>query len=170
MKLAGSLVTLRTVVAADEQALVAIRSTPEVRTRWRGDDLHAEFAKDLADDNVVRLAIIEPNGVVVGLIQFEEEDDPEYRHASVDIYVDPAWHRRGFALDAINTLVNHLFTTGGHHRITIDPAADNLPAIACYTKAGFVSVGVMREYEQQADGSWSDGLLMELLKSDWDLN
>ena len=130
MELAGSLVTLRSVVAADEQALVTIRSTPEVHARWRGDDLHAEFVENLADDDVVRLAIVEPNGAVVGLIQFEEEPDHEYRHASVDIYVDPGWHRRGFALDAINTVAHHLFTNGGHHRITIDPAADNHAAIA----------------------------------------
>ena len=98
--------------------------------------------------------------------RYYEEEDPEYLHASMDIYVDPAWHRQGFALDAITTVVDHLFSHGGHHRITIDPAADNHPAIACYAKAGFVEVGVMREYEQRADGSWGDGLLMELLKSD----
>jgi aminoglycoside 6'-N-acetyltransferase len=45
----------------------------------------------------------------------------------------------------------------------IDPAADNLAAIRCYTKVGFRPVGVMRQYERSADGSWHDGLLMELL-------
>jgi len=51
----------------------------------------------------------------------------------------------------------------GHHRLTIDPSADNARAIASYSKVGFKSIGVMRQYERQADGTWHDGLLMDLL-------
>jgi aminoglycoside 6'-N-acetyltransferase len=52
----------------------------------------------------------------------------------------------------------------GHHRITIDPAADNAAAIRTYEKVGFRPVGVMRKYERDGDGrGWHDGLLMELL-------
>lgn len=161
--LGGTTVRPRTTVAADRDALLAIRRTPEVWARWRGDDLEAEFAEDLEDDETHRLTIETGDGRVVGLIQFAEEDDPEYRHASLDIYVDPAVHRRGYATDAIRTLVDHLFTERHHHRLTIDPAADNEAAIACYANVGFEPVGVMRAYERQADGTWGDGLLMEML-------
>lgn len=51
----------------------------------------------------------------------------------------------------------------GHHRITIDPAADNARAIRCNESAGFRAVGVMRAYERRPDGSWRNGLLMDLL-------
>ena len=51
----------------------------------------------------------------------------------------------------------------GHHRFTIDPAAANTAAVRCYRAVGFRSVGVLREYERGPDGSWRDGLLMELL-------
>jgi aminoglycoside 6'-N-acetyltransferase len=97
------------------------------------------------------------------LIQFAEEDDPDYRHASIDIYIDPTVHRQGYASDAIRTLVDYLFGERGHHRLTIDPAADNEAAIRCYTAVGFRPVGMMRSYERQADGIWADGLLMEML-------
>ncbi len=76
-------------------------------------------------------------------------------------------HRRGHATDAIVTVVAHLVTTLGHHRLTIDPAADNLAAIRCYEAVGFRPVGTMRHYERQADGSWADGLLMELSAEEW---
>jgi aminoglycoside 6'-N-acetyltransferase len=163
IELEGALVRLRTTVAGDREALLAIRRTPEVRARWRGADLEAEFDEDLGDDETIRLTIEAQDGRIVGLIQFAEEEDPDYRHASIDIYVDPAVHRRGFATDAIRTLVDHLFTQRGHHRLTIDPAADNEAAIACYAKVGFEPVGIMRAYEQQADGTWADGLLMDML-------
>ena len=164
MELAGSVVKLRTVIEADRSALIAIRSTPEVRARWRSDDLEAEFTESLADTETQQLAIVTVvEGELVGLIQFSEEEDPEYRHANIDIYIDPAHHRRGYALDAITALVDHLVTARNHHRLTIDPAADNAAAISCYARAGFEPVGVMRQYERQADGTWVDGLLMELV-------
>jgi ribosomal protein S18 acetylase RimI-like enzyme len=47
-------------------------------------------------------------------------------------------------------------------------AAVNAAAIRAYEKVGFRTVGVMREYWRSPDGSWRDGLLMDLLayKSD----
>jgi aminoglycoside 6'-N-acetyltransferase len=166
LDLRGERVRLRSTTAGDRSALVAIRSTAEVRRRWRGDDLEAEFDQDLLDDDVERLTIEDLTGRIIGLIQFSEEHDPDYRSASVDVYIDPAVHRRGFAGDAILTVVDHLFEQRGHHRITIDPAADNEAAIACYSKVGFRPVGVMRSYERRSDGTWADGLLMELLAGD----
>jgi aminoglycoside 6'-N-acetyltransferase len=166
--LRGRGVRLRTTVESDRAALVAIRSTPEVWQRWGGDDLDEAFTEDLAEAGVERLAIEDQSGRVIGLIQFHESDDPQYRYAGLDLYVDPAVHRRGHGLDAVTTLVRYLIDQRGHHRLVIDPSVDNLAAIACYTKAGFRAVGVMRQYELQADGTWADGLLMELIAGDVD--
>jgi len=161
--LSGAGVTLRPASAADVPALTAIRATPEVYQRWRGgEDLAASVAEELADAEVQILAI-EYGGRVVGAIQWGAEDDPDYRHANIDIYVDPAVHGRGVCTDAVRTLARHLFTDHGHHRLVIDPAADNVAAIRCYGKVGFRPVGVMRRYERGPDGSWHDGLLMDLL-------
>ena len=61
------------------------------------------------------------------------------------------------------TLARWLFEEGGHHRVTIDPAADNARAIRCYESVGFRPVGVMRRYERVGSGEFRDGLLMDLL-------
>ena len=158
----GELVMLRPATHADVPALVAIRSTPEVRSRWGGDDLEAELHEDLVTDEIELLAIV-LDGRVVGALQWQAEDDPMYRHAGMDIYVDPSVQRRGVGADAIRTLARHLIQEHGHHRLVIDPAADNAPAIRCYSKVGFRPVGVMRQYERGSDGTWHDGLLMELI-------
>ena len=101
---------------------------------------------------------------IAGLIQYGEELDRKYRHASIDIFVDPALHGRGIGTAAIRQLARHLIQDRGHHRITIDPAAHNHQAIRAYEKAGFTPVGVMRQYERDmATGAWHDGLLMELV-------
>jgi aminoglycoside 6'-N-acetyltransferase len=159
----GAQVTLRVTREADIPALVAIRSDPGVYEWWRGGpDLAATVADELADEEAHSLTI-EADNRIVGLIQWTAEEEPDYRHASIDIYLDTAVHGRGLGADAVYTVARHLILDHGHHRLTIDPAANNQAAIRCYTKVGFKPVGVMRDYERGADGSWHDGLLMDLL-------
>jgi aminoglycoside 6'-N-acetyltransferase len=148
---------LRPLEDADVPELSRIIATPEV-ARWWDDGSPWED-----DDDVTQLTIV-IGGKVAGFIQYGEELEPKYRHASIDIFVDPALHGRGFGTHAIELLVRHLVNDRGHHRITIDPAAHNAPAIRAYEKAGFQRVGVMRRYERNmATGEWHDGLLMELV-------
>ncbi|MFE2108592.1 GNAT family N-acetyltransferase [Kitasatospora sp. NPDC059463] len=162
----GSHVTLRPAATEDIPALVAIRRTPEVYARWRGgDDLTDAVTTDLAESGTETF-VIEAEGRIAGAVQWYANDDDEYRHAGLDIYLDPARHGRGYGTDAVRTLARHLIGHHGFHRLVIDPAADNAPAIRCYEKVGFRPVGVMRQYERGSDGSWHDNLLMDLLAAE----
>jgi aminoglycoside 6'-N-acetyltransferase len=161
--LQGAHVTLRPATAADISELARIRSTPEVLRWWRGgEDMTASVGEDLAEEGTETF-VIEHDGKVAGAIQWHAEEEPDYRHAGIDVYLDPAVHRRGLGADAVRTLARHLIADHGHHRLVIDPAADNIAAIKCYAKVGFRPVGVMRSYERGLDGTWHDGLLMDLL-------
>jgi aminoglycoside 6'-N-acetyltransferase len=159
----GALTTLRPATADDIPVLAAIRATPEVYARWQGGgDLTAAVAEGLEDPGVATLAVVY-GGEVVGAIQWGAETDPDYRHASIDIYLHPEVHGRGVGTDAVRVLARHLIDDHGYHRLVIDPAADNTAAIQCYRRVGFRPVGVMRQYERGPDGSWHDSLLMDLL-------
>jgi aminoglycoside 6'-N-acetyltransferase len=159
----GAVVRLRPAAKSDIPDLVAIRRAPQVYERWRGgDDMVAAVEEDFAEPRVTKY-VIELEGRVVGWIQWEAEDEPDYRHASMDIYVDPAVHGRGVCTDAVRTLARHLIVDHGHHRLVIDPAADNVAAIRCYGKVGFRPVGIQRLSERGPNGTWHDGLLMDLL-------
>ena len=152
---------LRPLVAADAPELRRIHLTPEVRRWW--DEPADGFP--WAEPDSTRFTI-ELDGRVAGLIQYWEETEPKYRHATIDLFLDPSLHRRGLGAAAITRVVRHLIEERGHHRITIDPAVDNLIAIRCYEKVGFRRVGVMRSYERDVDGDCChDGLLMELLST-----
>ena len=91
---------------------------------------------------------------------------PQYRHAGIDVFVTTARHGEGIGTAAVTLLAAHLVHDRGFHRLVIDPAADNAAAIACYRKVGFRPVGVMRRYERGRDGTYHDGLLMDLLAED----
>jgi aminoglycoside 6'-N-acetyltransferase len=96
------------------------------------------------------------------------ETDPQYRHGGIDIVLVEAAQGRGLGSDAVRTVATWLIRDRGHHRLTIDPAADNARAIAAYARVGFRPVGIMRRYEGNLDGSWHDGLLMDLLAEELD--
>jgi aminoglycoside 6'-N-acetyltransferase len=65
-----------------------------------------------------------------------EETELKYRHAAIDVFLDPSLHGRGLGAAAITRVVRHLIEERGHHRVTIDPAVDNVVAIRCYEKVG----------------------------------
>ncbi len=164
--LRGEVVHLRSVTTHDAARLTEILTHPGVAQWWGNFDLD-RVQEELIDpdDGTVTLAV-EADGQVIGLIQYWEENDPDYRHAAIDVFLHPAWHGRGLGADAVRTVARHLFGQRGHHRLTIDPAAHNQRAIRSYQRVGFRPVGVMRRYERGADGSWHDGLLMDLLPED----
>ena len=153
---------LRPLAPGDEAELLRIHSTPEVARWWDMPDDGFPFSDDPDSTRLV----IEVDGAVAGMIQYAEEPEPKYRHASIDLFLDPAVHNRGHGTEAVREVARMLVEERGHHRITIDPAAANTAAIRAYQKAGFQPVGVMRSYERDADGrGWHDGLLMELVVS-----
>ena len=154
----GDRLVLRPLVPGDEAELRRIHATPEVARWWDAPDAGFPWTDEPDSTRLV----IEVDGAVAGMIQYSEEPEPKYRHASVDLFLDPAFHGRGLGTEAVRRVVRHLVDERGHHRITIDPAAHNAVAIRAYEKVGFRRVGVMRRYERDTGGTgWHDGLLME---------
>ena len=149
---------LRPIRFDDADTLRAIHQTPEVAKWWGTMSDHFPFD----EPESTRFAIL-VEGEVAGLVQYGEEDEPDYRHAWVDVFVDPRRHGQGHGTDAVMTVVRHLFAERGHHRVTIDPSLENKAAIRSYEKAGFTRVGVLRQAERAPEGHWRDALLMELV-------
>jgi aminoglycoside 6'-N-acetyltransferase len=165
VEILGQRVILRPVIPADVPGLATIITTPEVARWWPAYDrarVEAEFLAD--EEDVVVLGIhLPPDDRLVGLIQWSEESDPEFRHAAIDLFLDPAVQGRGLGPDAMRAAARHLVTERGHHRLTTDPSVENERAIRAYEKVGFRHVGRLRRYQRYPDGSWRDGVLMELL-------
>ena len=152
---------LRPVRGGDEATLLEIFSDPTV-SRWWGDPRDA-VADTMQDDEENSHYVIELDGNAIGMIQSYEESDAMYRHAGIDISIREPWQGKGYGPEAIKLLARYLIAERGHHRLIIDPAASNVNAIRAYERVGFKPVGVMRKYERGLDGTWHDGLLMDLL-------
>ncbi len=148
----------------EAERLFQIRNEPGV-LRWWGsadiEEIKEEFIE--AEGGFV----IEAEGEVVGAIQYHEENEPMYRHAGMDIFLSTSRHGEGLGTEALRLLARYLFEERGHHRLTIDPAAENTAAIRAYERVGFRAVGIMRKYERGPDGVWHDGLLMDMLEEEF---
>jgi aminoglycoside 6'-N-acetyltransferase len=162
--LRGERVLLRPGRPEDAERLLQIRDEPGVLRWWGGADIE-EVREEFIDSEEV--FVIEAEGEVVGAIQYHEEDEPMYRHAGMDIFLSTSRQGEGLGTEAIRVLARHLFVERGHHRLTIDPAADNTSAIRVYERVGFRAVGIMRRYERGPDGVWRDGLLMDMLEEEF---
>jgi aminoglycoside 6'-N-acetyltransferase len=161
-------VRLRPVLPEDVPFLVAILNEPSVARWWPGYDT-ARVEEDLltadAETTVwVIEATLDPAAgpEVVGAIQSWEEPNEEYRHAGIDLFLASAAQGHGLGPSAVRSVARWLIGRG-HHRLTIDPAADNEHAIRAYRGLGFRPVGRLRAYQRMPDGTWVDGLLMEML-------
>jgi aminoglycoside 6'-N-acetyltransferase len=163
-ELTGRRVRLRPGDERDAPVLSAILAEPEVASWWGNPDPVSVVAAGLRGDDESVLLVVETAGHVIGGIQYHEENDPMYRHAGIDIYLSARGQGQGLGTEAVGLLARYLCEQRGHHRLTIDPAADNHRAIRCYEKVGFRRVGVLRQYERGPDGRFHDGLLMDLLR------
>jgi aminoglycoside 6'-N-acetyltransferase len=162
LSLRGPRVRLAPVAPEHRERLDELRLEPEVRRWWQDpeDDWLAP------EPNTVNYAIL-VDGKVAGFAQWYEEPEPMFRHAGVDLFLDPALHGRGLGTEVLRVLCAHLIDDHGFHRIVIDPEVDNAAAIACYRKVGFKPVGVMRQYSRDRFGVWKDGLLLDLLADEF---
>ena len=156
--LEGELVTLRPLEAGDTEQLLRIHRTPEV-SRWWGQPDEGFPMTD--EPEAVRFTIL-IEGRVAGMVQYGEEPEPDYRHAEIDIFLDPGDHGRGAGTDAVRVIVRHLTEDLGHHRVILGTAVENVGALRCYEKAGFRRIGVAQAAGRNyVTGEMDDEWLLE---------
>ncbi len=154
-------VTLRPPASGEIAKLAsALASDPEAGPWW-GDD--ANTIMEWFDDPDYHVLVIDVDDRAAGVIAFEEQLDPSYHAASIDIGLLAGNVGRGVGTSALKVLAGWLVGERGHHRLTIDPATTNQRAIHVYEKVGFRPIGVARNYELGPDGVWHDNLLMDML-------
>jgi aminoglycoside 6'-N-acetyltransferase len=155
----GPRVVLTALTPEHRKRLREIHREPEVRRWWQMPD---DDWPEVVEPDTTKYTVL-LDGEIIGFAQWYFEPDPDYRHAGLDLFLSASASGRGLGTEVVRVLCAHLIDDHHYHRLVIDPKASNAAAIACYRKVGFKDVGVMREYEMRHDGTWDDGLLMDLL-------
>ena len=103
---------------------------------------------------------------VVGHIELDMID---YRNMSARmsrVLIADAFRRRGVGSGMVRALLELGFGELELHRIDLFVFDFNLPAIACYEKAGFVREGHIRDARRMGDAYWSL-YQMGILRNEW---
>jgi aminoglycoside 6'-N-acetyltransferase len=161
--LPGERMTLRPPTNGDAVPLLAILGEPEVSRWWVGYTATRVRDEILESGHALCMEI---DGVCAGAIFLYPNDDPEYLHVVIHLFLGAGWYGHRYGAEALSIVIAYLATLG-HHRFTLDPNVHNAPAIRSYERLGFRRVGVLREYQLRPDGSHDDGLLMDLVLSDF---
>ena len=156
--------TLRPMTAAEAHGVaLLIAGDPEASAWWGSNVSKIEGWLTQETTHPYRVMV---DSQTAGIVEFSEENDPDYRYANIDIALLSPYVGRGIGPDVLRTLLGHLFGTLGHRRVTIDPMVHNTRAISAYAKVGFKPVGIMRLAERDPDGTWRDSLLMDILSGE----
>ena len=73
---------------------------------------------------------------------------------------------KGYGAKAMNLMLKHGFETLNFNRIFLRVFKNNLRAVRCYEKIGFIHEGSQRQAVYQ-EGQYSDLLMMSILKHEW---
>src|SRR5262245_32195327 len=129
--LRGTRLLLRPVNQDDLPRLLGILREPNVARHWSQPDDDFDRHELLSGDDPdgaerITTFVITVNDETIGWIAGWEKLHRDYRQAGIDLFLSTKHQRRGFGPEAIRLVCRFLFEERGHHRITIDPAADNL--------------------------------------------
>lgn len=89
---------------------------------------------------------------------------------------DGVWGLTHFAIDRpgrgegrrfLRALLAELFDRRGLHRLSVDSAPDNAPALALWRSAGFRVEGRFRQCWRRPDGQWTDSVILALLAPEY---
>lgn len=89
------------------------------------------------------------------------------RRAEIWIYIGnkEVWSQ-GIGSDAIATLCHYAFNEMNLHRIWLECEAENIGAVRCYEKNGFLKEGTFRDGYYR-HGKYRNTIVMALLRTDW---
>ncbi|MFN2589926.1 MAG: GNAT family N-acetyltransferase [Actinomycetota bacterium] len=160
----GARVRLRPLMESDYPLIHRWMNHPEV---WRYMDYERPFSlSDVADDAERSRQEGFPFTILVGerpigrigLNQFRRRD----RICSLYMYIgEPDFWGRGYARDAVVTLLGYAFSRWDLHQVELWVLSDNNRAIAAYERCGFVEEARLRERSWKS-GRWVDRVVMSV--------
>jgi len=128
------------------------------------DDVREWIARRTANPTALFHVVADDGDGAVGFTQIVEIDERS-RHGVFGIAIDDRHRGRGHGRAALEQTLEAARADGRLDKVVLYVAADNAPARALYTSAGFSEVGVHRRHYRAPDG-WHDVVVMERFLED----
>jgi ribosomal-protein-serine acetyltransferase len=121
--------------------------------------------KQIADNDGLQTAIVDPDGRIVGMVGFHSVDWLN-RKSSIGYWLARDEQGRGTMTEGVRAYVDQAFTTWKLNRITIQAAVENVRSRAIPERLGFREEGILREVERIGDRMLDD-VVYSMLAADW---
>jgi RimJ/RimL family protein N-acetyltransferase len=127
-----------------------------------------EWYKEMrADPAQVVWCIEKEDGQPIGNMGLHSIDETDGR-ATLGISIcEKGFWGRGYGTEAIRRVLRYAFSELGLRRVSLGADEDNVRAIRCYEKCGFVREGLLRAYRVRR-GHLVGSLAMAILREDWE--
>ena len=173
MLLQGKHISLRALEPEDLEFLYRIENDPQF---WEVSHTQTPFSRfllkqylenshqDIYESKQLRLMIVEQeDGKTLGMIDLFDFN-PQHQRAGVGILIDPTFQGKGYATDALNTLIAYCFSTLNLHQLFANIAPDNTKSIQLFEKAGFQLVGEKKDW-LLVNGTYKNELIFQLINA-----
>jgi len=169
----GERVRLRPVTLEDLPQIVAWENDLEI-TRFMGGPLgttvEGEWQRLVADEEAGHrttwaIETLE-DGRLIGVVGLHSINRHHHRARVFVMIGRLADHGKGYGTDAIGCLLEHAFTRGGWHRLSMRVLPDNQAMLRSAEKCGFRREGTSRE-AWFVDGEFRDDVRLAILEQDW---
>lgn len=149
---------------SDGPALRYWSSGPWLRLAQAVDNIEHTL-KGYQDGSALRLALVLPEGELIGTVTLYAFDHPNHRCDIGYMLARPHWGQR-YMQEALAALIGHGFGALALHRIEADIHPDNIASARILEGLHFQREGLLRERWFVGD-EISDSVVYGLLASDW---
>jgi len=96
-------------------------------------------------------------------VHFLDSDDLQ---VELGCTLNQRYHGKGYATEALKSIINYLFDELGKRRIVVSIDARNQPSIRLIERLGFHKKGLVKE-SSELNSEWTDDLVYAMLKDEW---
>jgi diamine N-acetyltransferase len=170
--LIGKNITLR---ALEPEDLDFLFSTENNEIFWKISNTQLPFSKyilkkyienahqDIYDAKQYRFVICNAINVPVGMIDLFDFS-PQNNRVGVGILLLPEYQNKGFGFEALELIVDYVFTYLNVHQLFANIASENLKSISLFEKFNFKQVGIKKDWIF-SNSTYEDEILYQLIKT-----
>lgn len=159
--LKGKKIYLRLLERKDIRILYRICNEEKVK---KYNSIHSPNERNKKNDSMLRtaLSIVNEKNVVVGFVTYRQSYYCK-RTYIIGITIGSRFWNRGYGEDAIKLLIKYLFEELDAVKVELEVIVNNLRAINCYKKCGFIEEKLKKD-SCLLDNEYLDTMIMGILR------
>ncbi len=172
LTLSGKTISLRAIEPEDLDFLYTLENNEAV---WEVSNTITPYSKfilkrylensykDIYEAKQLRLAIIDSNDIVCGLVDLYDFN-PTNKRAGIGIIIASEAHKnKGIATEALQLVINYAFTHLNMHQLYANISEDNSVSIKLFSNLGFEQSGIKKDWNF-VSGVYKNEILYQKIK------